>query len=395
MRRVWQLFGIAAFFLSASMATEAVKTPVSTATKAVLEAPVVLATDHQNGKITPKTIEATFEKAGFFINDNRNMLAPFKKNFGKTHHDVYNLFTIFKKDMVLKLVKKYPNIGLFTPMSMSIWVPKGGKKIYVSRLSAKSMAAILGIPADDADLLAYTKLVEDTLKKALPGATVVKPTYAPSAPKGPLVYTKSIKIPDGADAEDFKDEFESEKFESALPPAEFIMAGFNDLNYDFSEAKYDAYTFYDVYSICNLEVIYTVSQTHPEAGAFAPCSLYMYNKDGESTIEVGFPTVYNWIATMHMEDEASINVLLKAQKRMERILSKLAGEKVEEPVKPATPAKKVPAPIAPKTPAVPAAPAAHKPTPAPKPVSAPVPAPAPAKKCGGGKCGKGKCGGSV
>ena len=367
MKRLLFVLSATVFFLSNAMAVEATKTPVAaTATKAALEAPIVLATDHQNGKITPKTIEATFEKAGFFINDNRNMLAPFKKNFGKTHHDVYNLFTIFKKDMVLKLVKKYPNIGLFTPMSMSIWVPKGGKKIYVSRLSEKSMAAILGIPADDADLLAYAKLVEDTLKKALPGATVVKPAYAPSAPKGPLVYTKSIKIPDGADAEDFKDEFESEKFESALPPAEFIMAGFNDLNYDFSEAKYDAYTFYDVYSICNLEVIYTVSQTHPEAGAFAPCSLYMYNKDGDDTIEIGFPTVYNWIATMHMEDEASIKVLLKAQKRMERILSKLAGEKVEEPAKPAAPAKK----------------------------AAESNASAPAKKCNTGKCGQGKCGGA-
>ena len=322
------------------------------AASAKLETPVVVVADNANGKITPKSIEEVFAKAGFFINDNRNMLPPFKKNFGKTHHDVYTLFTVFKKPYVLKLAKKHPSIGLFTPLSMSIWSPKGSKKIYVSRLSVNTIAKIMGIDAGDPDLVSYINEVDAAIKQALPGASHVDLGYEPTKPEGELVYAISIKMDEGADAEEFKDDLQM-KFEGALPKAEFILAGFNDLNYDFDEADYDGYSFYDVYSICNLEVIYTVSQKYPEAGAFAPCSLYMYNKADTDTVEMGFPTVYNWFATMHMNDEASKKVLLKAQKRMEDILEKLAGKKEKAQKAPVKDEK--------------------------------------SKKCAAGKCGAGKC----
>ena len=282
----------------------------------------ILTVNNADGKITPKTIEATFEKAGFFINDNRDMTAPFIKNFKTTDFAVYNLFTIFKKDAVLALAKKYPNIGLFTPMSMSIYTRKGSKTISVSNLSVPAMAAIMGIPENDADLVAYGKLVQDTLKKALPNAKVETVSYAMKKPAGELVSKATLTMAKDADWEDVKDDFEM-NFEGELPGNDFIMAGFNDLNYDFEEAKYEAFNFYDVYSICNISVIYTVSKTHPEAGAFAPCSLYMYNKKGTNTIEMAFPSVYNWIASLAIEDKASQEVLITAQVKMELILEKL------------------------------------------------------------------------
>jgi uncharacterized protein (DUF302 family) len=111
-----------------------------------------------------------------------------------------------------------------------------------------------------------------------------------------------------------------------LIPAMFINAGFNDLNYDMEESGYEGYTFYDVYSICYLEVIYTVAKTHPEAGAFAPCSMYMYQKKGTNTMEIGFPSVYNWISSLAIEDKASHDILLMAQKKMEDILKKLTAK---------------------------------------------------------------------
>ncbi|MEY3090432.1 MAG: hypothetical protein RL113_748, partial [Pseudomonadota bacterium] len=100
-------------------------------------------------------------------------------------------------------------------------------------------------------------------------------------------------------------------------------AGFNDLNYDMEEAGVEAYDFYDVYSVCYLEVIYTVAKTHPEAGAFAPCSMYMYEKKDTHTMEIGFPAVYNWISSLAIEDKASKDILLMAQKKMEQILKDL------------------------------------------------------------------------
>ncbi|MBT8344498.1 MAG: DUF302 domain-containing protein, partial [Sulfurovum sp.] len=270
--------------------------------------------------------------AGFFINDNRDMTGPWlkqctagTKNFTTVDFDVYNLFTLFKKDVVVKLGKKYPNIGLFSPMSMSIWTRKGTNTISVSSLSAAAMADIMGIPSDDAELVAYGKLIQETLRAALPGAKVEKVSYEMKQPEGPLVSTAQGKMDPEADWEEVKDKFQ-EDFEQALIPAMFINAGFNDLNYDMEESGFEGYTFYDVYSICYLEVIYTVAKKYPEAGAFAPCSLYMYQKKGTNTMEMGYPSVYNWIASLAIEDKASHDVLIMAQKKMEAILEKLTSE---------------------------------------------------------------------
>ncbi len=292
----------------------------------------ILTADNSDGKITPKTIAAEFEKAGFFINDNRDMTAPWlrqckagTKNFSTVDFDVYNLFTLFKKDVVVKLGKKYPNIGLFSPMSMSIWTKKGTKTISVSSLSIAAMADIMGLPADDADLVAYGKLIQDTLRAALPNAKVEKVAYEMKQPEGPLVSTAQFAMDPDGDWEEAKEEFQA-AFEEALIPAMFINAGFNDLNYDMEESGYEGYTFYDVYSICYLEVIYTVAIKHPEAGAFAPCSMYMYQKKGTNTMEIGFPSVYNWIASLAIEDKESHDVLVMAQKKMEAILEKLTAK---------------------------------------------------------------------
>jgi len=292
----------------------------------------ILTADNSDGKITPQTIAAAFEKAGFFINDNRDMIAPWAKkskagtkNFTTIEFDVYNLFTTFKKDVVVKLGKKYPSVGLFSPMSMSIWTRKGSKTISVSSLSAAAMAEIMGIPADDAELVAYGKLVQDTLRAAMPNAKVEKVSYEMKKPEGPLVSVAQGKMDPDADWEEVKDKFQAD-FEEALIPAMFINAGFNDLNYDMEESGYEGYTFYDVYSICYLEVIYTVAKKYPEAGAFAPCSLYMYQKKGTNTMEMGYPSVYNWIASLAIDDKASYDVLIMAQKKMEDILAKLTAK---------------------------------------------------------------------
>jgi len=52
----------------------------------------------------------------------------------------------------------------------------------------------------------------------------------------------------------------------------------------------------------------------------------MYNKKDTNTIEMGFPSVYNWIASLAIEDKASQEVLVTAQVKMELILKKLTAK---------------------------------------------------------------------
>jgi len=281
----------------------------------------IFTSDNADGKITPATIEAAFGKAGFFISANRDMNGPFKKQFKETTFDVYNLFTFFSKKETLELAKKYPNIGMFAPMSMSIYTKKGDKKISISSLKIEAMAKILKIPADDKILVKVGKMVKDALKSAMPEGKFEILSYTVQEPIGPLVSSYVMEM-DPEEWEDEKEGFQME-FEGALSTNGFVMAGFNDLNHDFAESKYEAYDFYDVYSICKLPVIYTVAKVRPEAGAYAPCSYYMYKKKDDENMHLAFPSVYNWISSMAIDDKDSLEVLEEAQASMHKILTGL------------------------------------------------------------------------
>ena len=318
----------------------------------------VFTADNTDGKITAKTIQTAFEKAGFMVEANNDMTGPFKRDFKEKFYDVYNLMILWKKDTVLNLLEKYPKIGLFSPLSMSIYTAKGGKTISVASLSTAGYAAMTGVPADEAALVSLGKNIEDALKVAMPKGHFETMSYKMKAPEGPLVHEASLKM--GEEWEDEKDDFEM-KFEGELAPNGFVSPAFVDLNYDLDEHDKDTYSFYDAYSICKIKVIYTVSQKHPEAGALAPCTMYLYKTKDENVMHMGFPTVHKWVSALNITDKESLDVLLDAQTTFETILAKLTGKSVAAPKADAQ--KEV--------------------------VKTEV-----TKKCSAaGKCGKGKCGG--
>ena len=281
----------------------------------------VFTANNKKGKITPKTIQKAFEKAGFFISANRDMNRPFKKQFKETNFDVYNLFTFYKKDLTLELAKKYDNIGLFSPMSMSIYTKKGADTISVATLSAEAMAKIMKIPADDKTLRALRALVVKTLKEALPNGKFEALSYKTTKPKGEMVSTYSMEL----DEDEWEDELDEFKmgFEGSLAPNGFVIAGENNLGDDFEDSNYTGYDFYEVYSVCKLPVIYTISKTHPEAGAFAPCSLYLAKKRDDKNMKIGFPSVYNWMSSLNLTDKKDMEILEDAQKRMNKMIGSL------------------------------------------------------------------------
>lgn len=121
--------------------------------------------------------------------------------------------------------------------------------------------------------------------------------------------------------EDTREEFEM-IFEGELKPKGFTMANFTVL-VDYMENEESDYLFYDVYSICKLKVIYQVSKKYPEAGAFAPCSLAVYQERDSEEIVIEFPSVYNWINAMDIKDKKALAELEDAQSDMEEILDSL------------------------------------------------------------------------
>ncbi|WP_455757375.1 DUF302 domain-containing protein [Sulfurimonas sp.] len=282
--------------------------------------------DNSNGKITGATIEKAFADAGFFISGHNDMNVAFKGKFKKTNHKMYRLFTLYKQDLVFELVKVSPKAALFAPLSMSIYMNNDSNEISISSLAIDGMAKVTGIPATNKHMIAYSKLVRETLAKALPNGHFEKTSYKVLKPKGELITTFTYPMEtEGDDIDAIEEELEGiqEELESSLETVGFVIAGFNKLGDEFKKAGYEKYDFFDAYSICKLPVIFEVAKTHPEAGAFAPCTFYMYKEKGSQTIQMAYPSVYNWLSSLDITDEPSTKVLEDAQKLMIEVVNEV------------------------------------------------------------------------
>ena len=285
-----------------------------------------------DGKITAATIEAAFEKTGFSIDGNNNMNSPFKPRFGKTYYHTYHLFTTHSTKHTLALAKKYPSIGLLSPLSMSLYSNRdddtaNGKTMSISSLTLRGMSRITGIPVDNPDLVSYAKFLEEGLRAALPGGHFKELSFKSVADTN-VAYSITFETEfDGADVDERaeqKDDFEAE-FEGELEPIGFLFPGFVDFASEFGDAGYDGFEIYDTYSICKLDVIYPIHQKHPEVGAFAPCSYYIYMKKGETKVYMGFPSIENWVSATDLDpaDKATFGTLYEAEKLIEDVVNEI------------------------------------------------------------------------
>jgi len=283
----------------------------------------IFTADNKDGKITTKSIEAAFDEAGVPIGVNNNMNSPFSQRFPKVHYKVYNLAVFQNSDLTLKLIKKYPNFGALTPLTMSIW--SDGDSMNISTLSLFGMSRAGEIPMDDADLIAYAELVKSALLKAMPHGSFKELPYEDARPTESLAtnFEVEIDVEEVTDFTTYKEDFQAE-FEAEMEPIGFLFPNYINLQEEiFDEAGYDAYDFYDTYSICKFDVIYPVSKDHPEAGAWAPCSFYMYKKKDENVMRMGFLSVENWISSTNMKDKESMNPLREAQNMIETIINEM------------------------------------------------------------------------
>jgi len=127
----------------------------------------VFSVDNAKGVITAKSIEKAFNESNMHVDVNNNMNSIFEKRYKKVHHKSYNLAIFTNSQSVATLIKKYPSIGLITPLSMSIYSDDTKNTINISTLSLQGMARITKIPETNPDLIAYTKLLDEALHKAL------------------------------------------------------------------------------------------------------------------------------------------------------------------------------------------------------------------------------------
>ncbi len=282
----------------------------------------IFTADNSNGKITPQTIEEGFLAAGLEVAGNNNMNKPFSQRFGHTHYNIYHLAMYQDSKLSFNLIKKYPKFGALIPLTMSIWSDKDTMNI--STLTIHGMARATGIPVNDPDLIAYAEEIKLALKAAMPNGEFKQLNYHPAARDKTLATDFVFDIDlEGNEATSWKEDAESE-FEAEMEPLGFLFPNYTNLKEEmFTAAGYDQYDFYDTYSICKFDVIFPVSKLHPEAGAWAPCSFYFYKLKGENKLHAGWLSVENWITSLDIQDNESIEPLREAQGMIENILKEM------------------------------------------------------------------------
>ena len=286
----------------------------------------VFTSANTDGKITTKSIETAFDTNGLSVPGNNDMNKPFKARFGKVNYNVYNLAMYVNNDLTFKLIKKYPNFGALTPLTMSIWEAKDGS-MNISTLTVNGMARATAIPANDPDLIAYGAMIHKALKAAMPNGTFKELNHTVKFPNKTLAtnFEMEVEYDDGQTPDDFIEDFEAE-FEGEMEPLGFLLPNYTNVQEEiFDDRGYTGvYDFYHTYSICKFDVIYPVSKNHPEAGAWAPCSFFLYKKTGENKMHMGFLSVENWITTIGMtDDEEGTKKLREAQGYIENIINEM------------------------------------------------------------------------
>ncbi len=298
-----------------------VETQTPSSTLEVKQDIQVFSSPNKEHTITPKSIERVFERSSFKVDGNNNMNRPFSMRFQETYYKTYHLAMFFHRELSFRLLKKYPKFGVLIPLTMSIWEDEKGN-MNISTLSLEGMSRATQIPIDDVDLVEYASLLQEVLQKAMPNGKMKQLSYTPAKPSESfqIHLTQAVDFEDGS-AEDFIDDYEAE-FEGEMETKGFLFPNFTNVAQElFKDHNYtNVYDFYHTYSICKFEVIFPVSKKHPEAGAWAPCSFYIYKKVDEEKMHIGFLGVENWISSLDIEDNESIEPLYEAQQNIIEII---------------------------------------------------------------------------
>ena len=127
------------------------------------------------------------------------------------------------------------------------------------------------------------------------------------------------------DLDEFIEELQN-RFELAFIDKGYLIAGYHNFMEGLDDAEeilagYDAFW---TYSLCHLEFSYNVFDNkgaHPEAGLFAPCTMYLYIKKGTNKLVVGMLRLENWSTTLNISDEKRVGLVNKLDIEIPEILT--------------------------------------------------------------------------
>lgn len=281
-----------------------------------------------NGDVQEKynqLVENKLKTIGFNLTDpHKRVNDQYETKWGSTVLDVLSFMPIVNDDVILPLLNIDPRIAGFAPFNMLIHKKLDENVTHVGHLLPKVMLDILQIDNQEVreKFTATFTPLDTMIEQELGGTKSIMP-YKKLPEKTMINFEYTFEAPE--DIDDFIDEFQNE-IELAFINKGYLIAGFHN----FMEASDDAedilknYDAFWTYSLCHLEFSYNMFDNEgarPEAGLFAPCTMYMYIKKGSNKVVVGMFRLHNWSDTLGITDKKRLKLIERLDNEIPEILT--------------------------------------------------------------------------
>jgi len=313
-------------------------------------------------------VEKKLQTIGFNLTDpHKRVNDQYQTKYGSTVLDVLSFLPVVNDKVILPLLNIDPRIAGFAPFNMLIYKKLDENSTHIGHLMPEPMLDILGITNKEVrqkfseTFNALDSMIESEIKGEKSFA------YYHSLPKQPMINFE-YSFAEQEDIEDFIDTFQND-FELAFINEGYLIAGYHN----FMEATDDAeeilsgYDAFWTYSLCHLEFSYGVfdnENARPDAGLFAPCTMYVYIKKGTNKLVIGMYRLHNWSQTLAIDSQSRVALIEKLDTQIPQILKNFGMKEINnknQNVAPSTTKKLTIATVLPpKVPKVPATPPVKK-----------------------------------
>ena len=266
------------------------------------------------------------KNVGFVLTDpHKRVNDHYKTKWGSTKLDVLSFMPLINYTAILPLLNIDPRIAAFAPFNLVIHKRLDENVTYVGHLMPELMLDIIGIKNEEVRETFTTSFqsLDATVGKEIGGYKKIIPYV--KLPKDRMInYEYDFELTEDMDMDDFIDDFQN-RFELTFIDKGYLIAGFRN----FMDASFEAediledYTAFWSYSLCHMEFSYNIFDqkgARPEAGLFAPCTMYMYIRKGTNKVVIGMIRLQNWADTLDIKDEKRLALIQELDNEIPTIL---------------------------------------------------------------------------
>jgi len=288
--------------------------------------------DKELGAMIEKLNSIGFDAVG----KNEHIETHYYNKYKQKNLDLLNFYPVVDKESIRELILSNPDFGAYAPFNLLAYkklAKDGGDTTWYGHLDVDTMLKIIGAK-DEGNKKKFKEMVAKLDKLV---TTEMKPTekkkleFDKPLPAQPLLKMV-MKFDKPDDIEEYVEDFVM-KHDSLFSKKEFIIAGFLDLKFEYGdlELAFDKYDAYWVSSLCHFGFSNAVfNDGEPQAGVFAPCSVYFYIPKGKNELHVGYATVDNWLSSTGIKDEKKIALMKEVSSNVEAALTELGFKKESE-----------------------------------------------------------------